>query len=104
MPVAFDEVGVARMLVVGADRLVERDRRQVAAVDRGDQVLLVLEMLRLGLAAVGELLEVGERLVVELERWIGLAGQGVVPAAGVPGPADALVREAIADRRHVLRR
>src|SRR5204862_5780022 len=39
---------------------------------------------------------------VELEERVGVAGQGVVPPTGVPGPGDAPLAEAIADGRHGL--
>src|SRR5918993_1590197 len=46
---------------------------------------------------------VAERLVVELERRRRVAGDGVIPAARIPGPRDSCVGEAIADGRGELR-
>ena len=99
--VALREVGVARVLVEPAGRLVEHHLRQRPLVDVGDQVLVVLQVLRALGRAGREALEVVERLVVRLEPEAALArvdhgallfriapavGGGGVPAAGVPGP------------------
>ncbi len=104
MAIAGRDIGIAGMLVVAAERLVEDHRRQVAGGDVGEEVGLVLEMLALRLGAVGEIREIGEGLVVVLEARIGLAGKRIVPAARIPRPADILFRQAVADRRHGLRR
>ncbi len=61
-------------------------------------------MLLLCLGAVAKLFEIGERLVVELEEIIRLAGERVVPSARIPGPADAFLAEPVADGNAVLRR
>ena len=61
-------------------------------------------MFGLGVRAVGQVLEVGERLVVELEQRVGVAGHGIVPAAGVPRPREVLGIQAVADVRHRLGR
>ena len=74
------------MLVVLADRLNERDRGQGPVVEAGEEVFLVLEVLRLRGRAVGVLLKVDEGLVVEFEGLCGLAGQRVVPSSSLPGP------------------
>src|SRR5262249_33242818 len=102
--VATADVGVARVLVLRADRLPEDDRRQIAGRDAGEQLLFVLQVLLAGLGAIAKLLEIGEGLVVELEEIVRLAGDGVVPAAGIPDPADALFAQAVADGDAVLRR
>ena len=52
----------------------------------GHEVGLVLQVRRLGGGAVGVLGEVGERLMMKLEQRIRMAGECVVPSAGVPGP------------------
>jgi hypothetical protein len=49
--------------------------------------------------AVGVIGVVGEWLVVELEKAVGMAGEGVVPSSGVPGPTDPLAAEPITDGR-----
>ena len=43
--VAREHVGVSGMLVIGSLRLVERDLRHIASVDRSDEVGIVLEVL-----------------------------------------------------------
>src|SRR2546429_8132852 len=59
---------------------------------------LVEQVLGLGGRAVGIVGEEGERLVMKLKQRVGMAGQRVVPATGIPGPADVLVRQTVADR------
>src|SRR5213078_164734 len=65
--VARLDVGVAGMLGLGTNRLVERHRRQAIALDRLDKVGLILQVFALGLGAVRVLLEVSKGLVRELE-------------------------------------
>src|SRR5688572_4917439 len=78
--IAARDVGTARMLVLPPDRLPEGYRRQAAVRDGSQHVCLVLQMLLLRGTAVAELLEISERLVVELEELVRLAGERVVPA------------------------
>src|SRR5215213_5313022 len=47
--------------------------------------------------------EVAERLMVELEGLSRLAGHGIIPATGIPGPGDTGVGEAVANGRRELR-
>ncbi len=64
-------------------------------------------MIRTRLGAGREIGEIVERLVMELEvRHRGgiLAVQGCPPGAAIPGPADALQRQQVADGDFVLRR
>src|SRR5262249_46895548 len=121
MLLASQQVGVAGVLVVRAERFDEGDGRQAAVGEIGEEVVLVGQVL----AAVGihrgravvdhelagggvkeewrEVVVVSERLMVPLEERINggvgrrlpivgrvarRAGQGIVPAAGVPLPAD----------------
>jgi len=74
------------MLVVAAERLVEGDGGERSGIDVVEEIGLILEMLALGLAAVGEVLEVGEGLMVVLECVVGIAGERRVPAARIPRP------------------
>ena len=117
--IALREIGVARVLVEPAGGLVEHHLRQRPLVDVGEQVVVVLQVLRALGRAGREALEVVERLVVRLEPEAALArvdhrtlvfrsapavGGGGVPAAGVPGPRHALRAERVADGLLVLRR
>src|SRR5207244_3295780 len=107
-PDQLDEVGVALVLaavagvlVLGAERLDERHRRQRAVLEVGPEVGLVLEVggpvrpVFRGVVAEGGV--IGERLVVELEAGIGAPGPGQVgpsrgigaAGAGPVGPAGA---------------
>src|SRR3954447_9640963 len=102
------------------DRLVEGYRRQGAAVDVAQEILAVLQMLGAVRRARREACVIVERLVVRREiggavgagvddfaLFLGRAtaiGEPLVPAAGIPGPADALRRQGVADRRRMLRR
>src|SRR5205823_9617157 len=110
--------GVAGVLVLLADRLDEAHRLERAGLRRGDELHLVAQVRGAGGGARREAREVVERLVVELEQLVRavrvhpggervrvgagarrgavrpagaahVAGR-VVPAAGVPGPVDAL--------------
>ena len=65
------------MLVVGPQRLHERDGAQRAGLRGRDELGLVAQVLGLRGGAVGEVGEAGERLVMELEQRIGMPGQGV---------------------------
>ena len=120
MRVAARDVGVARVLRVAADRLVERHPGQRARVDRREELVAVLQVLR-ALGRSGRVArEIVERLVVRLEvRARGLAvvddrafrlrilpavRERRVPAARVPRPRDALRGERVADGLRRLRR
>src|ERR1700674_156479 len=59
-------------------------------------------MLGLRPRAVGIVGEVGERMVMVLKERIGVAGEGVVPATGEPGPGDVRVGQTVADVRQRL--
>ena len=65
--VAREHIGVTRMLVVGPLRLVEGNLRQIALVDCGDEVDIVLEMLFALRAARRKAREIVEWLVVRDE-------------------------------------
>src|SRR5437763_10191448 len=123
--------GVSGVLVLLTDRLDEADRLEVPGLRRVDEVHLVLQVRPAGgtRCAAGEVVE---RLVVELEQRVravrvqrrgevarvGAGPRGgavrpaggadvagrVVPAAGVPGPVDALGGQPVADGRRGLRR
>ena len=104
--VAREHIGVTRMLVVGPLRLVEGNLRQIALVDCGDEVGIVLEMLFALRAARRKAREIVEWLVVrdEIRRPVlvvvdnpplrgGLLHavlEREVPRAAVPGPGNAL--------------
>src|SRR5262249_28871704 len=94
--IAARDVGITAMLALRAARLPERHRGQAAVGDRGQQVGLVLQVLGARRRALAVAREVDERLMMELEQSVRLAGERVVPAAGIPGPADAFVAEAVA--------
>ena len=126
--------GVAGVLVLGADRLDEADRLELAAAIRSVrerlELVFVAQVLDPRLRAGRVVLVVVERLVVVLEqlvravredragRRLGVgAGSrpvrparsadvavGVRPAARVPRPVDALLAQPVADRRALLRR
>ncbi len=109
-------------------RLVEGDRRQCSLGDVGQEAVgaravldaAVAQMMVAVRRAWREAFEIVERLVVFLEvrparivgRRLGLIapvafaapGQGLTPAAGVPGPVDALGGQTIADGGVALRR
>jgi hypothetical protein len=55
------------MLIEAALGLVERDRRQFALLDAGDEVRIILEMLLAIARSRREAREIVERLVVRLE-------------------------------------
>src|SRR5262249_47321865 len=120
----LQEAGVAGVFVVGAQRLDEANRREVAAGQGRKEVGLVLQVggrERVALAVGqpgGAVVVVGQRVVVPLEQGVGgvvgrllaavgrvgrRAGQGVVPAAGVPLPVHPRLVEAVADGREVVR-
>src|SRR6266404_5685103 len=107
------------MLIVGSQRLNKGDRRQAFGLQIQDEVAFILQVCR-GYRIADAILErsivviVGEGLVVPLEErvdrsvrkndavvgWVaGRAGQGIVPAAGVPLPTDFLGAEVVADCR-----
>src|SRR5438105_14846443 len=108
------------MLVVGAQRLDEDDRRQVFGLEIREEVVLVLKVCRRYQIADAILersivVVIGEGLMVPLEQGVdrrvwrndavvggvaGRTGQGIVPAAGVPLPADVPGAEAIANCRN----
>ena len=75
LPVLFGRV--ARVLVVGPDRLIEAHRRQGVGADGLDEIGLVLQVGGLAGRAVGIVGVVVEGLVVELEQGIRVAGEGV---------------------------
>ena len=81
--------GVARVLVLRAVRLDEADRREGAGGAAAMKSVSSWRWARPGCAR-GVVREVVERLVVVLEQRAGVAGLRVRPAAGVPGPRDAL--------------
>src|SRR5215472_7222509 len=105
------------MLIVGSQRLNKDDCRQVPGLEIQEEVVFILEMFRrYGIA--GAILErsiiviIGQGLVMPLEQGIdgrvrtndtvvgrvaGGAGQGIVPAAGIPLPTDAVRAEAVAN-------
>jgi hypothetical protein len=99
---SLDERGVAGVLVVRPERLDEGDRRQRPVAEGSGELLLILQVGRLRRRAVRVVGEVGERLVVVLEERVRFPGERIVPAAGIPGPADILLAQAIADGRHRL--
>src|SRR5262249_51370775 len=74
---ALEERGIAGMLVVGAERLDETDRRQVAGLEVREEIDLVLEVGFAARAVGREVVEIGERLVVPLEIWSNLGGIAV---------------------------
>src|SRR5262249_33187513 len=117
---ALQQVGVTGVLVIGADRLDEADRGQTAVGQVGEERRLVLQVgvgveqaVGLGVRRAvgverGVVGVVGEGLVVELVAApegvrLGGAKEGVIPAAGVPPPADPRVVQAVADGRGVGR-
>jgi hypothetical protein len=102
----FDGVLLARqhrrvpgMLVVLANWLDKRDRGQAPIVNAGEKSLLVLEVFRLRKGAVGVLLEVDKGLVMKHEGRGRVAGQRIVPAAGVPGPGYLSIAQPLTDSR-----
>src|SRR5689334_3092092 len=112
--VAAHDVGVARVLGESSRGLVESDLGQRTAIDGGDEIGPVAQMLRAAGRAGGEVREIIERLVMRLEirtaggpvvddrplrrRLLAAVGQGRVPRARVPRPGDILRRERIAYR------
>src|SRR5262249_22936106 len=94
------------MLVQPADRLVERYLRQCAGIDRGDEIIVVSQVLLAIFGAGRKTHVVVERLMVRLEvdravlavvdhgarlgRWLATVGECRLEAAAVPDPAHAL--------------
>ena len=72
---------VSGVFIVLAYRLDKRDLWQASIAETGREVVLILQVLRLRGSAVGELLDVDEGLVVELE------GRGVPARASFQPPA-----------------
>src|SRR4051812_9737182 len=98
------------MFVLRPVRLDEADRRELSLAGGGEERGLVLEVVAGVLAGArvdvsgGVPGEVVEGLVVVLEQRAGMPGRRVVPAAGVPGPADVPLGQLVADRAAVVRR
>src|SRR5260221_10478031 len=108
MRVAGQQVGIRRMLVEAPDRLVERHRKQPARIDVAQEILAIFQMLLPVSRAGREPRKVVERLMMRLEIdgvvlagindrallawWPATVRQRRVPAACIPGPADALCR------------
>src|ERR1700746_700198 len=100
MGVAGLDVGIARMLVEIALRLVEGDLRQLAVVDRLDELrarqAAVEQMLGTGCGAGGEVGIIVQSLVVILEvryRRLVAMVEHILPGPAIPGPADTLEAE-----------
>ena len=67
MVLAGDQIRVAGVFVVGADRLDERYGRKRSRLCGRDEVRFVFEMLRFRRGAVGVLCEIGEWLMMKLK-------------------------------------
>src|SRR6266545_529175 len=101
---AARQVGIAGVFVVGAGRLDKRNGRQGVVVCRAQKVLFVVQVRGLAGRSIAVFGDVGEWLVIELEQRIGVPGRSIVPAAREPAPRDAVLVEAVADRRQHQRR
>src|ERR1700722_13384724 len=75
--VAADKVGIARMLVIGTNRLIETYRRKRAIPDRADHVPLVLEMLGASRRPLGVIREIVKRLMMIDEGGVRMTGGGI---------------------------
>src|SRR5882672_7739683 len=99
--IARHYIGVAGMLVQLPNRLVESYLWQGAVVDVSEEVFSVPQVLRAIGAAGRESREIVERLVMRLE--VGLLRvvdkrairQRLIPASGIPGPGNALLRKRV---------
>src|SRR5262249_7353178 len=114
MRVPAQQIGISGMLIEASDRLIEHHCRKSARIDVAQQILTVLETLLAVRGAWGKPREIIEGLMVRLEidrvvltrvdyraflpRWPATVGDGRIPAARVPCPADALCRQRFADR------
>src|SRR5215471_17868584 len=93
------DLGTARVLVYAAARLIPGHSRQRAAVDVSEEILQILEVLLARLGATRIVPEEDEGLVVKAEpRGVDRTGLGLIPAARVPDPGNALVGQSLADR------
>src|SRR6185369_13235712 len=103
-------IGIARMLVEIALRLVERDLWQGAGIDRLDELgtaeTTIAQMLGAGRGArsISREVVIGLMMVLEVRYRRGVAiGQNRTPGAAIPDPGDTLFRHGVADRFRRLR-
>jgi len=102
MCIAGSNIGITGVHALLSPRFIKSDSRQSSFLQVGQKVFFIFQMFSFSRGAIAVGFEIGERLVMELEQGIGFSGHSLVPAAGIPGPADVLGAKSVADGRHFL--